>query len=391
MRKKTIRVAFWHNVFSPYRVPVFQKLAAYDDIDLTVYYGSAKDSHRAWDVDFGAGYHYELLPSLSIPYYPHKFNYTFFTELCRKKYDVYIAVENEIGGQIAYLAKMWTKTPLILWSVEIVYEIVYDRQGYTLQDYLRRLPGFLGRRIHGVIFSPFHHGALYVKRHADAYLAAGRETEKHLKSVGAPGPFFCYGNTIDTTHLSRELNQKNVSELKQHLGIEGKTVILSVSYLQERKGVQYLIEAYRRIQYENTVLLIVGDGEYKQALLRLVPEDRKDILFVGHDEDTAQYYAIADIFVMPSFSDPWGLTVNEAMVAGLPVITTTNVGAQELIQGNGFLVPPRDSHAIQKKIELLLHAKSLRIEMGGRSREIIRDYTIEHIAETCREAIYAVT
>lgn len=384
-----IRVAFWHNVFAPYRVPLFQRLAAYDDIDLTVYYGSSKDRYRQWEINFGEGYHYVELPYVSIPFYPYKLNHTLLPELLRQKYDVFIAVENEIGCQLTYLAKLWTKTPLILWSIQMDYQIVRDPSDYEHSAIVRKLPGFLGRNIKRLVFFPFQYGAGYVKAHADAYLAAGRETEKHLVSAGAHGPIFLFGNSVDSQTFCQQLQQQHASELKHALRLEGKTVILSVSYLQKRKGVQYLIEAFIRLNHPDAVLVIVGDGEYKAELLKLVPEGRNDILFVGHDEKTARYYAMADIFVMPSFSDPWGLTVNEAMLAGLPVITTSNVGAQELIQGNGYVIPPRDSSALETALQHLLHDPELRREMGRRSQEVIKSYTIEHAAKTCRDAIHA--
>ncbi len=386
-----IRVAFWHNVFSPYRIPLFQQLAAFDDIDLTVYYGSIKDAYRAWHVEFGEGYRYIVLPSLSLPGYPYKFNHTLINELRRQRYDVCIAVENEIGCQLAYIVSRLTKIPLILWSIEIDYEIAHDPQERTLISYFRRLPGFLERKLQQFIYAPLAYGAAYVKRHANAYLAAGMATEKHLRGVGATGRCFQFGNTVDTTKFVRLVSEQSPQTLKQQFGVGEKRVILSVAYLQKRKGIQYLIEAFLHLDCPNLCLMIVGDGEYQSELLKLIPEGRNDILWIGHDEDTAKYYAMADIFVMPSFSDPWGLTVNEAMLAGLPVITTTNVGAQELIQGNGFLIPPRDASALMKALERLLHDESLRKEMGRRSREIMRHYTIEHSAETCRQAIYAVT
>ena len=389
MRKK-VRVAFWHNSFAPYRVPLFQQLAAYNDIDLTVYYGSEKDPHRVWTVNFGEGYAYILLPHITIPWYPHKFNYTLFQELLRKQYDVIIACENELGGQIAYWAARRTKKPFIVWSVQIDYEIIRDPREYTFQASLKKIFPYMGRKLHRLVFFPFYYGADYVKRHADAYIVAGQKTEEYLRRLGATGPIFRYGNTIDSEYLHRQIHMQDVSELKSQFGLLNKTVVLSVSYLEKRKGIQYLIEAFLQIHANDAVLVIVGDGEYKQELQRLIPEPRADILFVGHDEETAKYYAIADIFVMPSFSDPWGLTINEAMVAGLPVITTTNVGAQELIQGNGFLIPPRDSQALKLALEQLLGNPELRYKMGKRSLEIIKEYTIEHSAHTCRDAIYAV-
>lgn len=389
--QKKIRVAFWHNSFAPYRVPLFQRLAAFEDIDLTVYYGTKKDRHRTWAVDFGKGYTYTLLPSIAIPGYPHKLNYTLFFELLKTRYDVHIASENELGCQLMFLAAKYLKKPFIIWSEQIDYHIVRDQREYTPKGVLKKIGPFLARHLQHLVFYPFLYGATYVKRHCDAYLAAGEKTEEHLKRLGAKGPFFRHGSTIDTDRLRQQIQQQDIPALKDSLGIEDKKVILSVSYLQKRKGVQYLIEAMLKMNRQDTVLLIVGDGDYKQDLVKLIPNYRTDIRFLGHDEQTAKYYAIADIFVMPSFSDPWGLTVNEAMVAGLPAITTTNVGAQELIQGNGFVVPPRDSKALQEALERLLDNKQLRHEMGQRSLDVIKPYTIEHTAEVCRAAIHAVS
>ena len=385
-----IRVAFWHNVFAPYRIPIFQQLAACDDIDLTVYYGTVKDAYRAWPVVFENGYRYRVLPSVTLPGYPHKLNYTLFAELLRQRYDAVIAVENEIGCQIAYAASRWTRTPLILWSIEMDYQIVHDPQEQTLASYFNRLPGFLKRRVMQGVYFPLRYGAAHVKRHADAYLAAGKATEAHLRAFGATAPIFQFGNTVDNEAFRRKLRQSQPQSLKTSLGISDKIVVLSVSYLQKRKGVQYLIQAFRRLSPPNAVVIIVGDGEYARDLRKLAPETCRDILFVGHDEETAKYYALADLFVMPSFSDPWGLTVNEAMLAGLPVITTTNIGAQELIQGNGFVIPPRDADALQAALAQLLNQPDLRREMGRRSQEIIQRYSIEHAVQACRQAIHAV-
>lgn len=387
----TIRVAFWHIGFVPYRVPVFQHLAAYPEIDLTVYYGTRKEAHRQWPVEFGRGYTYKVLPCLTIPGYPHKFNYTLWAELLRQRYDVLIASENEIGCQIAYLAARWTKAPFVVWAEEIDYQIVRDPAEYTAQGCFQKALPFVGRKLRQLVFFPFYYGARYVKRHADACLAAGLKTEEHLRALGARCPIFRHGSTIDTQTFQRELQAQDRAALKRQSGVTDKTIVLSVGYLQKRKGVQYLIDAFVRLAREDTVLLIVGEGEYKPELLRRVPEGCRNIRFVGHDEQPAKYYAIADVFVMPSFSDPWGLTVNEAMLAGLPVITTTNVGAQELIQGNGFLIPPRDSQALQQALEHLLDHPEIRAQMGQRSLQIINAYTIEHTAEVCRTAIQAVT
>lgn len=133
-----IRVAFWHNTFAPYRVPLFQQLAAYPDIDLTVYYGSPKDRHRQWAVNFGAGYNYVLLPHVTIPGYPHKFNHTFFQELLRQRYDVIIASENELGCQIAFWAARRLKRPFIVWSKRSIIKSCATRKSGRCAAFCRK-------------------------------------------------------------------------------------------------------------------------------------------------------------------------------------------------------------------------------------------------------------
>jgi hypothetical protein len=234
--EEKVRVAFWHNSFAPYRVPIFQCLAAYNDIDLTVYYGSEKRSCSRLGSRFCVGYAYSVLPHATIPGYPYKFNYTLFQELLRKQYDVIIACENELGCQIAYLAAHRMKKPFIVWSVQIDYEIIRDAREYTFQGCLKKILPYMGRKLHHLVFSPLYYGSWYVKRHADACIAAGKKTEEHLRRLGATCPIFLYGNTIDLEHLRRQIQAQDVTKLRKQFGLFNKTIILSVSYFRNAKA-----------------------------------------------------------------------------------------------------------------------------------------------------------
>ena len=121
-------------------------------------------------------------------------------------------------------------------------------------------------------------------------------------------------------------------------------------------------------------LVLVGAGPDEGALKKLAQDlgVSAQVLFTGYvtPEEIPQYYAAADLFVLPSYSDVWGLVVNEAMVAGLPVIVTRDVGAAEdLVEhgGNGFIVDAKDSSALAKALASLLENQPLRKTMGNAS------------------------
>jgi glycosyltransferase involved in cell wall biosynthesis len=99
-------------------------------------------------------------------------------------------------------------------------------------------------------------------------------------------------------------------------------------------------------------------------------------------EELAQYYKAADLLVLPTWSDVWGLVVNEAMAYGLPVVTTDRcVAGVELVENgvNGYIVPVRDGDALAAAINRVL-SEDYRA-MGRASLEKIRPYTIENMAK----------
>ena len=100
-------------------------------------------------------------------------------------------------------------------------------------------------------------------------------------------------------------------------------------------------------------------------------------------EKLADYYKAADLLVLPTESDVWGLVINEAMACGLPIVTTDRcVAGLELVEDgvNGYLVPVDDREALAEKIRLVLSADYR--EMGVRSLEKIRPYTLENMARS---------
>jgi D-inositol-3-phosphate glycosyltransferase len=157
--------------------------------------------------------------------------------------------------------------------------------------------------------------------------------------------------------------------------------VLFVGRISPEKGIETLLKALSVIDSDFELWLIgpLQDLKYfytlKEKFSRMFNEGK--IRFLGSlaYDKLAEYYAKADIFVLPSKMESFGLVLLEAMASRLPVIST-NVGvASELIEEwkNGFIVPICDWKAMAERIELLLTDKKLRAEMGETNRKIVEE------------------
>jgi glycosyltransferase involved in cell wall biosynthesis len=124
--------------------------------------------------------------------------------------------------------------------------------------------------------------------------------------------------------------------------------------LIHRKGVDLLCRAFCELLQTgaNARLTLAGEGPLKESLQQAVPERYRDrVIFLGFQSMDAlpRIFGDADVFVLPSRHDGWGVVVNQAVAAGLPVIATEAVGAAEDLvqgQGTGWVIPADDEQAI---------------------------------------------
>jgi glycosyltransferase involved in cell wall biosynthesis len=150
--------------------------------------------------------------------------------------------------------------------------------------------------------------------------------------------------------------------------------------LDAEKGLDVLLRAFATVPGE---LVIAGSGTEEDRLRALAPERVRFAGPVDRDE-LVPFYAEADVFVLPSRSEPWGMVLNEAAAAGLPLVATEEVGAaRDLIEDgvNGFIVPAGDEDALAEALRRLAADPALRAAAGARSRELARRFTPEAWAE----------
>jgi glycosyltransferase involved in cell wall biosynthesis len=153
--------------------------------------------------------------------------------------------------------------------------------------------------------------------------------------------------------------------------------ILFLGQITQRKGVAYLLEAFRRLKLKDAELVLVGnivgsgDGlKPYQSIFQHIPNAPHNAI--------KNIYAGASIFVLPSIHEGSALVIYEALASGLPVITTPNAGSIVRDGEEGFIVPIRDVETLMDRILRLYENKELRHTMSSKARVRALDYTWNH-------------
>ncbi|NCX93849.1 MAG: glycosyltransferase [Gammaproteobacteria bacterium] len=158
-------------------------------------------------------------------------------------------------------------------------------------------------------------------------------------------------------------------------------IFLFVGRLLDWKGVRELIEAFNGLTHPKAWLWIVGEGDLT-AEVNLAAERNPKIRALGRrsDEDLWRIYAASDVVVVPSYEEPWGLVVNEAMAAAKPVIGSNRVGCVEDLvfhESTGLVIEPKDVGALQNAMQWLLDHPLSRVEMGQAAATLMKKWTLE--------------
>jgi glycosyltransferase involved in cell wall biosynthesis len=152
----------------------------------------------------------------------------------------------------------------------------------------------------------------------------------------------------------------------EEYNLKEKNILLFVGRLVEVKNLNFLIEVFSYYVSKNkdAVLILIGDGDKKSELLKLVSDlqMQKNIIFAGRFENEELYawYRIADYFILPSISETFGAVVNESLIAGVPVICSNLAGASSLInEKNGVTFDPYNKEELLNIFNKILSKKRL--------------------------------
>ena len=373
------RVVILTEIIAPYRIAVFNALAERPEIDLHVLFLSETDpSLRQWSIyEDEIRFSYRVLPHWRkrIGRYNVLLNRGVTTTLNQ------ISPDAIVCGGYSYVsswrAAAWARdhgVPLFLWSESTAKDIRNDRRTV---EFLKSK--FLNR--------------------CSAFVVPGKSAFAYLCDLGVmQRSIFTAPNAVDTELFSRMAQAVNGAQVRQRWALPDR-FFLYVGRLVIEKGIFELLEAYARLDRElrsKVGLVFVGDGSAKSELLRRIAVIRTgSIHCMGfmQREYLADLYATAEALVLPTYTDTWGLVINEAMSCSLPIITSTVAGAAEdLVQDgwNGLLIPPKDIKALSSALCLLAQRPELREQMRLRSAQRIAAYSPGNWASGLVQALETV-
>jgi L-malate glycosyltransferase len=213
----------------------------------------------------------------------------------------------------------------------------------------------------------------FVLKKADYVMVVNQTLkEKVLELDINPDKVYITPNAVDVEKFN---SQKKKLPLDVKIGHE-KPLILFVGNLVFQKGVKYLLEA-KKLMKTDAKLLIVGDGPLRPELEMKVQKDHiSDVVFAGARRDVDQIMPSADVFVLPSISEGFPITILEAMASGLPVVATNAGGISEVMNKDvGIMVNSSSSTELATALDKILENDDLRTFMGVAAREKALKYS----------------
>ncbi|HEY5442815.1 MAG TPA: glycosyltransferase family 4 protein [Candidatus Saccharimonadales bacterium] len=335
------KVCLVHNIISPYRLPVYEAVSK--EVDLTVLFCKPITKDRVWTYDLSEyTFKYKILKGFSVG--PVIFNTNALSALINSKFNVIMANSDPDIAPTAILGFILAKLrsrKILVWSLVTDENIHF----FPTLAYTKSQPHKLLRGMISWIVMLYRRLCFSL---ADHFLAFSQEAQAFLEDKGVAR------NSISRTQqiMPSKLLPSPTRKMKR----TGRT-FLYLGYLNERKGVNYLIEAFQRLTNSEARLIIAGIGPMEATLKKQAKKDDR-ISFTGYVEGEAKanLYASADIFVLPTLLDVWGLVINEAIYYGLAIICSDAAVAKEIIDKNvGKVFKSTDILKLQTDMETMIN------------------------------------
>lgn len=377
-----IRVAVVSPEPTPYRAPLFDRVAARPEIDLTVIYAARTVAARTWTVE--PRHRSLFLRGVRVPG---------ARRILRHDYPITPGVWRALtaAGPDCVVVSGWSTfaaQAAIVWSRVrgTRYLLIVESHDIDPRRTWRRA-------VKGTVVPR-------VVRWAAGALVTGTVAAESMIRNGAPASRVrVFANTIDVEEWSERAGAlaSRRPELRRALGVaEDDVVVLSVARLWPEKGHDTLIRAVAAAGDPRLALVIAGEGPERDRLGGLARELGVRLVFAGDvpHERVIEAYCAADVFALLSNEEPWAVVVNEAAACGLPLVLSDRVGAAyDLLRDgeNGALVPIGDVDSAAAALRRLADDRDHRMAAGDRSREIARGWgygpSVENFVTAVREAV----
>ena len=380
-----MRVAFLTNIVSPYRLPVFERLAATPGWNLRVIVNAASEFDRSWTVDTRS-LDVRVCRTWSIKRkvisdVPVRFEQTItlhvptglFGEL--QRFDPDVVISHELGPR-SMAAAAWCKLrrrKLVIWSYQ---SRVSATQGHSRRAAVRRA----------------------LLRAADQVVGMGQQTRDVLCAWGCrESTIVDAPNAADHVTILNRLRdpetERGAAEIRSRFG--GRKLACVVGRLTPLKGTAEMLAAWHALPGELRAqwqLLFLGDGPLESFVNEQGGPGVSCVGFVPTRE-MAAWYRACDLHVFPTLGDVWGLVVNEAMACGVPTLCSRHAGcSDDLIEDGrtGLLCDPTRPGAFVDELAAAMCRDDL-AAIGEAGARHVGGFTLDRLADGFRTAVARAT
>lgn len=355
-----MKVLFLTNIPSPYRIEFFKELGKLCDLTVIFEKGVSDERDSSWSKYDFEGFNGIILKgiktSVDMAFCPSIIKY-----LSLKKFDRIIVAN--VASFTGMFAIQYMKMFNIPYFIEG--DGAFAKSGMGFKEKVK---------------------AYFIKG-AEGYFSTSQMHDEYYLTYGAKKskihryPF----TSLKNDDILEQIPTKEEKILyRKELGMTEEYIILTVGQFIYRKGFDVLLSAAERLP-GNIGIYFVG-GEPTDEYLSVKNEKKlTNVHFIGfkNKEELKKFYIAADLFVLPTREDIWGLVINEAMACGLPVITTDKcIAGLELIEqgNNGYIMPVNDDEILSDRISEIFEDEDLKKKMAQRSLEVIGGYTFLQMA-----------
>jgi len=352
------------NIPTHYRKTMWEKYSEIKNTQFDIYYCKSTERDRKWKISRAKGVSEYFLKGITFGISNHLNLGIIFRA---RKYNLWlIGGYSMLSSQLLIIACKIFKIPYVIMFDGISPFKIHKKENkfkFTYKKYL-------------------------VKR-CEAFLGNGTVGKLYGEKLGIPEKkIFNQYLTVDIDYFFKYLPQREDIKINTRKILKipiNSFVMLYVGRLVKHKGIQDLIFSYKKLLKEgersnNIYTIIIGHGKYENELKKMT-RGMRNVIFVGNVNylHIYRYYFASDVFILPTYNDPWGLVINEAMACGLPIVTTRNSGASlDLIKGNGYVYDAGDINKLAHILFKITHDSELRSIMGRKSLNIIKNYSFQN-------------
>jgi 1,2-diacylglycerol 3-alpha-glucosyltransferase len=363
------RLVIITEIISPYRIPLFNALSERSDVDLHVIFLAETDPElRQWQIYKNEiKFSYKVLPSWRKRVGAHNVLLNFGVTRALRKARPDVILCGGYNYPASWEALFWARirrVPFYLWSESHAQELRKRRPlvEFAKGKFLFQCSGFV---VPGKVAREY---LLTHKIRQDAIFTAVNAVDSEWFAAAAA------------------IARKDAAQVRTEFELPAR-YFLFVGRLVPEKGVFELLSAYAKLDASlrrEVGLVFVGDGVCREELEKqaalISPGAIRFPGFVQR-ERLPVYYGLAEMIVLPTYTDTWGLVVNEAMACGLPVILSRAAGCSSdlIVEGwNGYVIPSQDGDSLARAMQNLARHSDLCADMGANSQKRILEFSPRH-------------